>query len=68
MVITPQMLSEPGGARWKPWILAIGLWGVVAAFVGLRLRRSEPSPMIVALGGLWLAPALVAGGWAVFST
>ena len=68
MVVTPQMLGEPGGMRWKPWILAIGLWGVVAAFVGLRLRRSEPSSMLVALGGLWLAPALVAGGWAVFST
>ncbi|MGR4891998.1 hypothetical protein ACIPPQ_13295 [Sphingopyxis sp. LARHCG72] len=68
MVVTPQMLGEPGGARWKPWILGIGLWSVIAAFIGLRLRRSGPSAMLVGLGSLWLAPALVAGAWAVVST
>jgi hypothetical protein len=66
MVVTPQMLGEPDGARWKPWILAIGCWSVIAAWLGLHLRRSEANQIFIILACLWLVPALGMGAWAMF--
>ncbi|RYD41404.1 MAG: hypothetical protein EOP63_15625 [Sphingomonadales bacterium] len=61
MVVTPQMLGEPDGMRWKPWILAVGVWSVVAVGLGLRLRRPEASPVMTVAACLWLLPALGLG-------
>ncbi len=66
MVVTPQMLGEPGGERWKPWILLIGLWSVVAAGLGLRLRKTEASLPMIVISCLWLVPAIGLGIWAKF--
>jgi len=66
MVVTPQMLGEPEGMRWRPWILAVGLWGLIAVSMGLRLRRTEASRPMIAAAGLWLVPAIGTGVWASF--
>ena len=66
MVVTPQMLGEPDGMRWRPWILAVGVWGLIAVSLGLRLRRSEASRPLIAAAGVWLVPAIGMGLWASF--
>ena len=66
MVVTPLMLGEPDGERFKPWILLIGLWGVVAAGLGLRLRKTEASLPMIIISCLWLAPAIGFGLWVKF--
>lgn len=66
MVITPQMLAESDWAEWKPWIVAIGCWGVIAAWLGLRLRKGEAGSLSIILARLWLLPAAAAGLWAQF--
>jgi hypothetical protein len=66
MVVSPAMFGEAGGERWKPWILLIGLWGVGAAVLGLRLRKMEASLPIIIMSCLWLVPAIGMGIWAKF--
>ena len=66
MVVTPQMLGEPEGMRWKPWILAVGVWSVVAVGLGLQLRRTEASLTMIVAACLWLVPALGLDVWANF--
>ena len=66
MVVTPQMLGEPDGMRWRPWILAVGVWGLIAVSLGLRLRRADASRPLIAAAGAWLAPAIGMGVWASF--
>jgi hypothetical protein len=66
MVVTPQMLGEADGARWKPWILGIGLWAVVSVGLGLRLRKTEASLRMIVIACLWLVPALGLGLLAKF--
>ena len=66
MVVTPQMLGEPGGMRWKRWSLAVGIWSIVAVGLGLRLRRMEASLVMIVAACLWLVPALGLGVWANF--
>jgi hypothetical protein len=66
MVVTPQMLGEPGGARWKPWILLLGGWSVVSVGLGLHLRRNAASLTTIMVAGLWLVPALGTGIWVIF--
>ena len=66
MVVTPQMLGEPDGMRWRPWILVVGIWGLIAVSLGLRLRRSEASRPVIAAVGIWLMPAIGMGVWASF--
>jgi len=66
MVVTPQMLAEPDWAESRPWIVAIGCWGIIAAWLGLRLRKGEAGSMSILFARLWLAPALAFGAWATF--
>ena len=66
MVVTPQMLGEPDGMRWKPWILTVGVWSVIAVGLGLRLRKTEASLPMIVIACLWLVPALGLGIMAKF--
>ncbi len=58
MVVSPQTLGADDGARWKPWILGIGLLAVIGVGLGLQLRKIDASFGQFVSACLWLGPAL----------